>query len=78
MHPHDPAEHGPVFHVTPGSGVWHVSRDGVFFGDYLSRGNAIRAAYAAARSDETHGLMALVFEPPGMTPLPHHEPHFDS
>ena len=73
MNPLEPAQHGHVFHVTPGSGVWHVRRDGVFFGDYLSRGNAIRAAYAAALSDETRGLMARVFEPPGLTPLPHHE-----
>jgi hypothetical protein len=66
-----------VFHVTLGSGVWHVRRDGVFFGDYLSRGNAIRAAYAAARSEEKRGFTAKVFEPPGVRALPHHEPHLD-
>ena len=74
MNPLEPARHGPLFHVTPGSGVWHVRRDGVFFGDYLSRSVAIHAAYAAARSDEARGLAPQVFEPPASTPLPHHQP----
>jgi len=77
MRPLEPAEPIRVFHVTLGPGVWHVRRDGVFFGDYLSRGDAIRGAYAAARSEENRGFMAEVFAPPGVMALPHHEPHLE-
>lgn len=73
-----PARRGSVFHVTLGSGVWHVRRDGVFFGDYHFRDAAVRAAYAAAGADESRGLMAQVFEPPGSTPFPHHAPQLDA
>jgi hypothetical protein len=64
-----------IFRVTLGSGVWHVSQNGTFFGDYLNRGDAIRAACAAARGEEGRGRAAQVFEAPGAVALPHHEPH---
>jgi hypothetical protein len=75
MHRLEPAQDTQVFRVTLGSGVWHVRRNDVFFGDYLTRGNAIRAACAAARIEEHRGYVAQVFEPPGTMALPHHEPH---
>ena len=71
----EPIQQGHVFRITPGSGIWRVSRDGAFFGDYLTHGNAVRAACAGARIDENRGRVALVFEPPGVVALRHHEPH---
>jgi hypothetical protein len=76
MHPLEPVQLSQTFRVTLRTGVWNVSRDGVFFGDYMTRGNAIRAAYAGARIEEGRGRLAQVFEPPGAVALPHHEPHF--
>lgn len=75
MRPLEAGQQGHAFRITTGPGVWHVSRDHVWSGDYLTRGNAIRAAYAGARLDESRGLMAYVLEPPGAAHLPHHEPH---
>jgi hypothetical protein len=76
MLPLESARWTQVFRITPGSGVWHVSRNGEFFGDYHTRGNALRGAYAAACVEEGRGRVAQVFEPPGTTALPHHETHF--
>lgn len=36
-------------------GVWHVTRDGVFFGDYMSEAVALRAAKEAAHEIELGG-----------------------
>ena len=69
----EPLQQSQVFRVTLGSGVWHVRRNDVFFGDYLTRDNAVLAAYAAARTEEGRGRTAQVFEPPGAVALPHHE-----
>jgi hypothetical protein len=78
MQPLEAPPHSLVFHITLGSSVWHVSRNGAFYGDYLSRGNAIRAACAGARDEERRGGVARVFEPPGTVALPHHEPHLSA
>ena len=78
MHRLEPALDTQVFRVTLGSGVWHVRRNDVFFGDYMTRGNAVRAACAAARVEEDRGHMAQVFEPSGTIALPHHEPHLEA
>ena len=75
MHPHESARQTQVFRITLGSGVWHVRRNDVFFGDYMTRDNAVRGACAAARSEEGRGHLAQVFEPPGTVALPHHEAH---
>lgn len=71
----EPVQQSQVFLITWGSGIWHVRRNNVFFGDYLTRGNAIRGACAGARTEEERGRVAQVFEPPGTVALPHHEPH---
>jgi len=75
MHSTEPLEQSEVFRVTLGSGVWHVKRNDTFFGDYLTRGNAVRAACAAACMQEERGRAVQVFEPPATVALPHHEPH---
>lgn len=75
MRPIESLQQSQVFRITLGSGVWHVRRNEVFFGDYLTRGNAVRAACAAARTEEARGRRAEVFEPPGAAAVPHHEPH---
>lgn len=75
MRPADPGRPDQVFRIGLGPGVWRVSHNGAFFGDYLTRGNAVRAAYAGARFEEGRGRVAHVFESPGTTALPHHEPH---
>ena len=75
MRPLESAPPRGVFRVTLRTGIWNVSRNDVFFGDYRTRGNAVRAAYAAARAEEGRGGMAQVFAPPGTLALPHHEPH---
>ncbi len=41
-------------------GVWHVTRNGAFVGDYLSEGPALAAAAAAAREVERGGGRAEI------------------
>jgi len=75
MLPLESAPPSGVFRVTLRTGIWNVSRNDVFYGDYHTRGNAVRAAYAAARAEEGRGRTAQVFAPPGTVALPHHESH---
>jgi hypothetical protein len=52
-----------VFRTSPVGGVWHVTRDQVFFGDYLAEGPAWAAARKAAREVEGQGGRAeMIFE----------------
>ncbi|WP_374469017.1 hypothetical protein [Phenylobacterium sp.] len=44
-----------VFRVRSRGGVWEVTRDHVFHGDYLTRGAALASACSAARSFEAAG-----------------------
>jgi hypothetical protein len=54
-----------VVRTWPIGGVWHVTRDEVFFGDYLAEGPARAAAARAARHIEVLGGRAQVtFEAP--------------
>jgi hypothetical protein len=53
-----------------------VLRDKVFYGDFLSRGDAVRGACFGARTDEARGRRAQVLADEGKAPLPHYEPHF--
>lgn len=63
-----------TFRVSVRSGVWSVTRDHVFYGDYLSRTEALRGACSAACSAEALGGTARVLAPPGDTLIPHHDP----
>ncbi len=78
MPPLESAPPSRVFRIALRSGIWNVSRNDVFFGDYRTRGNAVRAACEAARIEEGRGRLAQVFEPPGRVALPHHEPHLSA
>jgi phage terminase large subunit-like protein len=54
-----------VIRTRPVGGVWHVTRDEVFFGDYLAEGAARDAAAKAARDIEgLGGRVRVIFETP--------------
>ena len=53
-------------------GVWQVTRDYVFHGEYASREEAAEGECNAARSLEAAGGAARVLATPGDTPIPHH------
>jgi hypothetical protein len=61
-----------TFRAALRSGVWTVTRDEVFYGDFLTRAEAVRQACLAARAFEARGGEARVLAPPGETPIPHH------
>jgi hypothetical protein len=58
------ANRGPnrdtTFRTTLRSGVWAVTKNNVFYGDYFSRNQAIRSACYGARAVETTGGVARV------------------
>ena len=49
-----------VINVGRAHGVWQVTRDGVFYGDYPVRESAMEAASAAARLPLTRTLRAAI------------------
>ena len=61
-----------TFRAALRSGVWSVTKDGAFYGDYLSRAEALRGACAGARAIEALGGTARVLAAPGDTLVPHH------
>jgi hypothetical protein len=63
-----------TFRLSQRVGVWQVTRDHSFWGDYLSRKAAQAGACAAARSFEALGGSARVLLLPGETQIPHHHP----
>ena len=63
-----------TFRAMQRSGVWSVTRDHAFYGDFLSRAEALRQACSAARAFEALGGASRVFGPPGETLIPHHPP----
>jgi hypothetical protein len=65
-----------TFKVSDRDGRWQVSRDAVFWGDFLSRGDAVRAACFGARAEEQRGRTSRVIAPPNDELMPHYEPHF--
>lgn len=67
-----------LFRIAAPDGVWQVTCDGALLSDYLSRGDAIRAACLAARRAESQGGSARVLLAPGDTILAHREPQFDA
>jgi hypothetical protein len=60
-----------TFRTSVRSGVWQVTRDHIFYGDFLTREAAVRSACEAARSFEASGGLARVLAPPGETLVPH-------
>ena len=61
-----------VFRAEGISGVWSVTRDHVFYGDYLSRAEAVSGACAAARDVEALGGTAEVRAGPDGKLVRHH------
>ena len=55
-----PDRDGELFEVGLRQGVWHVFRDGAFFGHYRGRGAAVAAAQEAARRPLSRARMAEV------------------
>jgi hypothetical protein len=60
-----------TFRVGLSSGVWFVTRDEVFYGDYLTRGQAMESACNGARTIEAQGGSAVVLAMPGEVVVPH-------
>ena len=67
---------GCTFRVREQCGGWRVWRDGSLYGEFLTRGEAVRAACFAARAEEANGSPARVLGPPGNRRIPHYDPHF--
>lgn len=67
---------GCTFRVREKSNVWEVSRDESLYGEFLTRGDAIRAACFGARAQDRRRRGSKVLAAPGDQPIPHYEPHF--
>jgi hypothetical protein len=67
-----------TFRTLSSAGAWQVTRDGVFYGDYLTRREAAEGACSAARSFEAVGGQARVLASPGEIVIPHQHPRFKS
>jgi hypothetical protein len=71
-----PRETGCTFRVLQKSEVWQVSRDETFYGEFLTRGDAVRAACFGARAQDRRGRGSRVVMTPGDQRIPHYDPHF--
>lgn len=60
-----------TFRTGERAGLWYVNKNDVFYGDYLSRNQAIEAACFGARTVEAKGGSARVVSMPGDVPVPH-------
>ena len=67
---------GCTFRVLQKSAVWQVSRDETLYGEFLTRGDAVRAACFGARTQDRRGPGSQVLMTPGDRPIPHYDPHF--
>jgi hypothetical protein len=63
-----------TFRVRLCSTVWTVTRNDAFYGDYLTRAEALEGARAAARAVEGLGGAARVIAEPGGKLVAHHRP----
>jgi hypothetical protein len=66
------------FAVSCRSGVWMVTRNEAFYGDYLSRDQATRSACLAARSHEAAGGSASVHSLADGALIPHQHADFEN
>ena len=53
-----------TFRAGHSSDVWFVTKDHAFYGDYLSRAQALAAAHLGAQAMEAQGASAQVLEIP--------------
>lgn len=65
-----------TFRVSEQGSQWRVSRDGVLYGDFLTRGDAVRAACFGARTQDRQGRPAQVVAAPGDQRISPYDPHF--
>jgi hypothetical protein len=63
-----------TFRTRQNKGVWQVSRDGLFYGDYESQAQALAAACFGARAMEARGAPARVLNGRDEEVVPHHLP----
>ena len=66
--------HHCTFRTEQRGGVWAVTNNDVFYGDYLSRARAIEGACAGARDIEAFGGSAEVIAVPGDVVIRHQRP----
>lgn len=52
-----------TFHITFRRGIWHVTLDGAFYGDYRSRNHATESADAAAATLRSQGRAVTIVAP---------------
>jgi hypothetical protein len=62
-----------TFHVSLNAGVWAVTKNKVFYGDYFSRAQAVRSACYGARTVEATGSQARVLVQPGDELIAHRD-----
>lgn len=65
-----------TFRICQTSAAWQVSRDELFYGEFHTRGDAVRAACFGARAQDRRGRGSQVLMTPGDQRVPHYEPHF--
>jgi hypothetical protein len=63
-----------TFRTGQRGGVWFVTKDHAFYGDYLSRDQAIESACYGARAVEATGGSARVLDGPDQVVIPHQFP----
>lgn len=66
-----------IFRVRETSEGWSASRDQVLYGEFQTRGDAVRGACFGARGADRHGSCCQVLTEPGDRRVSHYEPHFD-
>lgn len=66
----DPLPSRHLFRVSRHAGVWRLIHNGVFYRDYVSEGDAVAAAHAAADRERAFGHQVQVVTPePEPAPL---------
>ncbi len=60
-----------TFTAAERDGVWLVTQDGVFYGDYHSRDQAVASALAGAQAVKGRGGVACVLLGPDRAVVPH-------
>jgi hypothetical protein len=53
-----------TFEIAPFRGVWRVTQDGAFYGDYRARDHATEGAEAAAVKLRGQGRVVKIIAPP--------------
>ena len=65
-----------TFRAFARQGAWCVTREGAFYGDFLTRAEALRCACFGARAVEARGGAARVLTGAGDAVVPHQDEKF--